>query len=68
MGQPSDDVGREFAEVTYRELLDGGTLAHALHTARAETAPRGEITPYHTLMAGYANLRLVAAPRKHIRR
>jgi len=60
LGEPSDPAGRAFAEATYRELLHGAPLANALHLARAETMTLGEITPYHTLMAGYPNLRLVA--------
>jgi SIR2-like domain/CHAT domain len=63
-GEPHDHVARVLAEAVYRELLDGAALADALHVARREAAPQGNITPYHTLMAGYPNLRLTAGRRK----
>ena len=59
MGEPDDDAGRIMAEVVYRELLRGVPLAAALHSARVEMGG-ATVTPYHTLMAGYPDLTLVA--------
>jgi hypothetical protein len=68
MGEPHDDAGRIVAEIVYRELLRGVPLAAALHAARVEMVGI-DVTPYHTLMAGYPDLTLVApAPRRSSRR
>jgi hypothetical protein len=61
MGEPNDTAGKILAVAAYRQLLAGATLAAALHAARMEL--RGvDVTPYHTLMAGYADLTLSQTP------
>jgi CHAT domain-containing protein len=64
MGEPQDEGARVIAEKTYQHLLEGAPLARALSDARLAVEDTADVTPYCTLAAGYADLRLVGRGKR----